>query len=267
MAGLLTIGEMAQACGLSARSLRHLEAVGLLAPRRTEAGRRVYATAEITQIMRVTILRQAGFSLREISELKTSHTLNPKALCDLQITLLEAKQARISRMISLLRETRALNPSDNVLDIDGFCHLIRQGQETMTNKAMKPVIDQYFTVEEQETWQRAGQALFPEGNATAYQIKWRTLIDRIEAAIAQDCSPGSAEGQKLYDEWLAMLRPLEDAMGPDMLAKTGRMYAEMDEWQTEDRRAPFSAAVFTFVRQAAGFRQPASVNQGASLRS
>jgi MerR family copper efflux transcriptional regulator len=63
----VTVGEAAARTGWSARMLRYLEAVGLVAPRRTPAGYRVYGLRELNQLRS---LRQVRSRFRlELSDL------------------------------------------------------------------------------------------------------------------------------------------------------------------------------------------------------
>src|ERR1700722_12559207 len=64
-----TVGELAQATGLSQRVLRHWEELGLVTPARTAAGHRRYGPGEITRLYRALALRQAGLRLAQIKAL------------------------------------------------------------------------------------------------------------------------------------------------------------------------------------------------------
>jgi DNA-binding transcriptional MerR regulator len=67
-----TVGELAEATGLSQRVLRHWEELGLVAPARTAAGHRRYGPADITRLYQALALRQAGLRLGQIRTLLDS---------------------------------------------------------------------------------------------------------------------------------------------------------------------------------------------------
>lgn len=251
MSALLTIGEMATACGVSIRSLRHFEALGLLAPRRGENGRRAYGKDDALAVGRILMLQRAGFRLRQISELMTSPSPDPAGLVDGQILYIEQRVKALALALDQLRAARALLSDGVDLDLPGLCSIIRQGQNVMNTRNMKPVIDHYFTPDEQQKWHEAGSRFFSGEAPTEYEDRWVALIARIENAIARKESPDCPEAQRLLEDWLALLEPLEQVMGTEMMQKTGRMYAEMDQWQNADRQAPFSPEVFAFVQAAA----------------
>jgi DNA-binding transcriptional MerR regulator/trans-aconitate methyltransferase len=64
-----TVGDLAQATGLSQRVLRHWEQLGLVTPARSPAGHRWYGPGEITRLYRALALRQAGLRLAQIKTL------------------------------------------------------------------------------------------------------------------------------------------------------------------------------------------------------
>jgi MerR family transcriptional regulator, thiopeptide resistance regulator len=62
------IGTLAEATGLTVRTLHHYEEIGLLvASGRTEAGHRLYSDADVERLYRVCLLRRMGLALGEIS--------------------------------------------------------------------------------------------------------------------------------------------------------------------------------------------------------
>src|SRR6185437_7608925 len=65
----LKVGEIARRTGISIRTLRYYDEVGLLPPSaRTEAGYRLYRSSDITRLQQIRSLRQLGFSLTEVRE-------------------------------------------------------------------------------------------------------------------------------------------------------------------------------------------------------
>jgi Cu(I)-responsive transcriptional regulator len=64
------IGEAAKASGVTAKMVRHYEAIGLLPPaRRTEAGYRLYGDDDVHMLQFIHRGRALGFSLDQIADL------------------------------------------------------------------------------------------------------------------------------------------------------------------------------------------------------
>ncbi|MFF3525407.1 MerR family transcriptional regulator [Streptomyces rubiginosohelvolus] len=66
----MQIGEVAERTGLSLRTIRHYEEVGLLAPSaRSKGGFRLYTETDIMRLMTIRRMKPLNFSLEEAREL------------------------------------------------------------------------------------------------------------------------------------------------------------------------------------------------------
>ena len=64
------IGELAEMTGLSLRTIRHYDEVGLLPDtRRTDGGFRVFTQADLERLLVVRSMKPLGFTLEEMAEL------------------------------------------------------------------------------------------------------------------------------------------------------------------------------------------------------
>jgi DNA-binding transcriptional MerR regulator len=67
---MLTIGELASYAGVSARTVRHYHAIGLLPePERDHSGYRRYDAAAVVELVRIRTLAEAGVPLSRVQEL------------------------------------------------------------------------------------------------------------------------------------------------------------------------------------------------------
>jgi MerR family transcriptional regulator, thiopeptide resistance regulator len=61
------VGALARATGLTVRALHYYEEIGLLAPSgRSPAGHRLYDTADVARLYRISLLRRLGFPLEQV---------------------------------------------------------------------------------------------------------------------------------------------------------------------------------------------------------
>jgi DNA-binding transcriptional MerR regulator len=104
------IGRVAQATGVSARSLRHYEKQGLLKPRRHQNGYRDYLEAAILQIKRIRWLLSAGLGIKAIrGMLPCVLEEGPGVIeCPSLRRELAIQLARLDTQITMLRQGRKL---------------------------------------------------------------------------------------------------------------------------------------------------------------
>ena len=107
-----TIGQLAQDFGLTLRTLRFYESLGLLTPHRSGATR-LYSQADRDRVALIVQGKGLGFTLREIRELlevPVAENDQPalhltRAQCVEQINLLERQKQAIENALSELRRT------------------------------------------------------------------------------------------------------------------------------------------------------------------
>src|SRR4051812_546344 len=62
------VGELAEAAGLTVRTLHYYEEIGLLvASERSPAGHRLYTEADVERLYRICLLRRLGFALADVA--------------------------------------------------------------------------------------------------------------------------------------------------------------------------------------------------------
>lgn len=106
----MNIGQAAKASGVSAKMVRHYEAVGLVpAPPRTDAGYRQFTASEVHTLRFIRQARDLGFSIHEIGELLSlwHNRKRPsrlvKALAQAHIQALEQKAQELLAMKATLQ--------------------------------------------------------------------------------------------------------------------------------------------------------------------
>ena len=109
----LQIGEVAEQLGLTPRTLRYYEEIGLLAPpSRMEGGFRLYSAADITRLENIVQLKRLlGFSLAEIKQVV-------EAMESLKLLRQESKQASdlVTKRQTLQKGLEILEQQVEVLD-------------------------------------------------------------------------------------------------------------------------------------------------------
>lgn len=126
---LLNIGQAAEAAGVSAKQVRHYEALGLLPPpARSEAGYRLYGEREVSVLRFIRQARRLGFSMAQIAELlglwsdRGRASREVKAIAQRHLADLTQKMRELAEMQSALERLTAACTGDD----DPHCAILEE---------------------------------------------------------------------------------------------------------------------------------------------
>lgn len=114
-----TITELANLAGITNRTLRYYEDIGLLKPARNDSsGYRIYTTLEVDALQQILIYKSLGFELSLIKEVMYNPNFNEVETLKCHIKKLELEKNRISSLIETILKTidakeRDINMKDN----------------------------------------------------------------------------------------------------------------------------------------------------------
>lgn len=95
-----TATQVAALTGVSVRTLRYYDTIGLLKPTTlTEGGYRLYDEEALEKLYLILIYRELGFPLKEIGEILTARDYDRNHILERQISLLEQKKAHTQNLI------------------------------------------------------------------------------------------------------------------------------------------------------------------------
>lgn len=98
----MKIHEAARLSGVSERTLRYYDRIGLLPPQSvTQAGYRIYGEAELARLQEILFFRELGFELAEIRRIMTSPGYDRRGALMRQRDMLILERNRLSSMIEL----------------------------------------------------------------------------------------------------------------------------------------------------------------------
>ncbi|MET8506299.1 MerR family transcriptional regulator [Streptomyces sp. NPDC004787] len=105
--GECSIAELAKASGVTSRTLRHYDAIGLLPADRTSSGGvRYYSKASVLRLQQILILRKLGLGLAEISGIVDEDT-DPLTALRRHLMKVLAERDRFDRLAATVATTIA----------------------------------------------------------------------------------------------------------------------------------------------------------------
>ncbi|MDR0347770.1 MAG: MerR family transcriptional regulator [Coriobacteriales bacterium] len=102
-----SIKQLAELAGVSTRTLRWYDSMGLLSPTRLSNGYRVYGTVEVDRLQQILFFRELGFGLDEISALMRADDYDVVDALRTQLNALASKRTRLNRLMATLEKTIA----------------------------------------------------------------------------------------------------------------------------------------------------------------
>ena len=126
---MLSIGQAAKETGLSVKSIRHYEAIGLIAPLRGDNDYRYYPAHLLKQLKFIKSTKEAGFNLKESKALlllcanENRNSADVKAIAEQKINELQKRIAQQQMLLDTLKEITQHCPGNdqpNCFILDAF---------------------------------------------------------------------------------------------------------------------------------------------------
>jgi DNA-binding transcriptional MerR regulator len=125
----MRIGELAEEAGVTPRTIRYYESLGLLGPSEREGhGFRYYTETELTRLKKIDALKQLGLRLEEIAEVIPLYCEDPSGLRGKRriLEILQDHLADTDEKIATLQRFRA----DLLINIDKVQLFISQAHKS-----------------------------------------------------------------------------------------------------------------------------------------
>ena len=96
---MLHIHKVAELTGITVRTLRHYDQIGLITPAsKTDGGHRLYTSEEIKKLQQVQFLKQSGLSLKEIKQMLEATSWDWRSSLANQPAFVQEEQEKLERM-------------------------------------------------------------------------------------------------------------------------------------------------------------------------
>ena len=101
-----TINKLAKLAGISTRTLRYYDELGLLSPARVSSnGYRIYGQKEIDRLQQILFYRELGVSLEEIRNILASKDFDGLTALESHLSALLARREQLDLLVANVRKT------------------------------------------------------------------------------------------------------------------------------------------------------------------
>ncbi len=218
MSRLYKVREFADLAGVTVRTLHHYDRIGLLKPRRSSSGYRLYVLTDLERLVQITALKFIGIPLHEIKVLLEASPLSLAESLRLQHKALKEKRDLITRAIQAIEEAETLVRPDRATDAS----VLRKIIEVIEMEPEAKSVRKYYT---EEAWARKIQLIeqIPPQALETYSQAWKKMFLEVEAALEVD--PAGEAGQSLAKQWVLLA---ETMSGGDSEIKAAAIKAWKD---------------------------------------
>ena len=202
-----SIQELSRLSGVTTRTLRWYDRIGLLKPSRVaESGYRYYGGAEVDRLQDILCYRALGVELARIRECLDDPSFDRLAALRNHLAALEAERERLEQLIRSVQDTIGAEERSEIMSDE-------QKFEAFKMRAVEHNEETYGA----EIRAKYGDQEVDEANAAVRNLtqaqyqEWtdlgREIQDRLEAAVRAGLSPESQEGREitaLHRRWLTI---------------------------------------------------------------
>jgi len=199
-----TINKLAQLAGVSTRTLRYYDEIGLLEPSHIRSnGYRIYGQAQIDKLQQIMLYRELGVPLEDIKKIICNDSFDPDIALEEHLRSLLTKKLQLDRLIANVQKTIASNKGEMTMEnkekFEGFKKQLVENNEK-----------QYGT----EIREKYGDDAINKSNAkikgmsqdqyAAIERLTEDLNEALKLAVETN-NPASEQAQKaceLHKEWL-----------------------------------------------------------------
>ena len=205
---LLKIGALAKHTGLTIRTLRHYDDIGLLVPsHRSEAGYRMYGDDDVKRLHRICALKQLGLGLAEIDETLANDGTDLADIIARQLAALDRQAEQVEKLRAQLLRLQAQMIQGAEPELADWLIAL----ELMT------MYEKYFNPDELKTLEAHRKQAGPDLDA-----RWLAMMQSLRALMEQGVPPSDGRAQEVSGEWHTLI---QETIGNDtgLLAKLDAM--------------------------------------------
>jgi DNA-binding transcriptional MerR regulator len=227
--------EFANLAGVTVRTLHHYDRLGLLKPRRTDRGYRLYRESDLERLEQIVALKFLGLPLKEIRELLDSAAPELPAALRMQRSALEEKRRLLDRAIGAIREAEAIVASGRPAGAAILKKIIEVIEMQTNNDWMKK-----YASEAAQTKMDARKGEWSPELQERVSKQWTELIAEVQAAMSAGEDPASPKAQTLAARWKELVEGFTKG-DPDVTQAVSNVWKDRANWpeHAKEQAKPF----------------------------
>jgi DNA-binding transcriptional MerR regulator len=185
--------------GVTVRTLHHYDRLGLLRPRRTESGYRLYRESDLDRLEQIVALKFVGLPLKRIKTLLDRDNLELAEALPRQRLVLEAKRKLIDRAIHAIEDAERTLATGQRPD----AAILKKIIEVIEMQDNPNWSEKYYSEEALAKLKEKQKEWTPELQEQSTK-RWTELYRDVEAS--HDENPASPKTQALAARWAALIK-------------------------------------------------------------
>lgn len=204
-----TVKEVSEITGISIRTLRYYDEIGLLKPTElTEAGYRLYDNKALEKLQEIMFFRELEIPLIDIKKIMDNPNYDKERALLAQKSLLEQKRNRLNGIIELITDVMK---GVNTMSFGAFSNeevqkMVNHTLSCMSKESLDEQVQKYGSIEKYKEYLISG---FANERATADLLKWYGSKEKAMEAVMQstgsveEIRQGQDENAKIYKQFMA----------------------------------------------------------------
>ena len=200
-----SIQKLAALSGVTTRTLRYYDQIGLLKPLRvSSSGYRIYGPEQVDQLQQILFYRELGVSLEEIDRILSQPNYDRRRALENHRQALLAQRQQLDLLIENLTKTIEQEDGQRIMsDKEKFAGFMRQKVEENEAKYGSEIRAKYGDkiIDESNAKMRG----MSQGQYDAMEQMAREIHDSLEQAVKASLDPAGEEGKRLaalHKQWL-----------------------------------------------------------------
>ena len=232
---MMTVKQVSELTGVSIRTLRYYDKIGLLSPSdHTEGGYRLYDDTALERLQQILLFRELEFPLKDIMSIMERKDFDRRKALDQQIELLELKKQHLQKLIDFARGIKMLGV--RAVDFTAF------DRSKLDEYAQRAKAEWGDTPEYKEFEEKDSKRTAAEND----QLTERFMTLFAEFGELKGGSPDSPEAQAQVRKLQSFITENMYTCTDEILRGLGKMYAAGGEFtENIDRAGGKGTAEFT----------------------